>query len=181
MMTTHRKEGVVEWIGLRPEPRIDPIPVSKVTAVAGEGLEGDHFSNVGGNRQVTLIQHEHLLAVASILGVPAFDPRRTRRNIVVSGINLAGLKDGRFRVGEAVLEFSGECHPCSRMEENLGPGGYNAMRGHGGIIARVVEGGVIRLGDRVAALPSVTEQGTADGKGAHVLEPDASEAAGAIE
>jgi len=181
MMTTHRKEGVVEWIGLRSAPRADPTPVSQVTAVVGEGLTGDHFRNVGGNRQVTLIQHEHVQGVASILGIPAVDPGLTRRNIVVSGINLCGLKDTRFRIGEAVLEFSGECHPCSRMEENLGPGGYNAMRGHGGIIARVVKGGVIRRGDRVVALQVVTEQGVTDGAGAGVLAPDGSESAGAIE
>jgi MOSC domain-containing protein YiiM len=181
MMTTHRKEGVVEWIGLRSAPRADPTPVSHVTAVVGEGLTGDHFRNVGGNRQVTLIQHEHVQGVASILGIPAVDPGLTRRNIVVSGINLCGLKDTRFRIGEAVLEFSGECHPCSRMEENLGPGGYNAMRGHGGIIARVVEGGVIRLGDLVVALPAITKEGTAEGTRAGVLEPDGSESAGAIE
>ncbi len=67
----------------------------------------------------------------------------------LKGINLLALKDKTFRIGQAVLETTGECHPCSRMEENLGPGGYNAVRGHGGITARVVEAGMIRVGDRV--------------------------------
>jgi MOSC domain-containing protein YiiM len=70
-----------------------------------------------------------------------------RRNIVVSGINLLALKDKQFRVGGAVLAFSGLCHPCSKMERELGPGGYNAMRGHGGITARVVSAGSVSLGD----------------------------------
>jgi MOSC domain-containing protein YiiM len=70
-----------------------------------------------------------------------------RRNLVVRGVNLLALKGKRFRLGTALLEHSGECHPCSRMEDVFGPGGYNAVRGHGGITARVIEGGAIGLGD----------------------------------
>jgi MOSC domain-containing protein YiiM len=101
---------------------------------------------------VTLLQFEHLSAIAAFLGLEAVAPERLRRNLVVSGLNLLALKGRRFRIGEAVLDASGECHPCSRMEEALGPGGYNALRGHGGITARVLEGGAIRLGDAVARL-----------------------------
>jgi MOSC domain-containing protein YiiM len=72
-----------------------------------------------------------------------------RRNLVVSGINLFALREQRFATGTALFEGAGPCEPCSRMEMNLGAGGYNAMRGHGGIIARVLEGGVIRLDEAV--------------------------------
>ena len=95
----------------------------------------------------TLIQAEHLAAIASHLGGEAVAPELLRRNIVVAGINLAALKGRRFRLGSALLEATGECHPCSRMEEILGPGGYNAVRGHGGITARVLEAGTARNGD----------------------------------
>ena len=142
------------------------LEVDAVEAVAGRGLEGDHYAH-DGKRQVTLIQAEHLDAVAAFLGCNAGDPAlrfasrlvsdagwgaaRLRRNILVSGLNLLALKGRRFRVGGALLEATGPCEPCSRMEEALGPGGYNAMRGHGGITARIVAGGKIRVGDAVLA------------------------------
>ena len=59
------------------------------------------------------------------------------------------LKGRRFRIGTAVLEGSGDCAPCSQMEEALGTGGYNAVRGHGGITARIIESGSVTIGDVV--------------------------------
>ena len=154
LMAKLTRDGNVEWIGLRGERRGPLQPVESAAAVPGSGLEGDHFHGQGdGKRQVTLIQGEHLDAVGAFLREPSPDPALTRRNIVVRGVNLFSLQDRRFRIGGAVLEHSGPCHPCSRMEENLGPGGYNAMRGHGGITARVVQGGTIRVGDPVERLP----------------------------
>ena len=142
--------GTVVWIGVRPARRAELVPVETVRAETESGLEGDHYQGkLTGKRQVTLVNAEHLVAIASMLGRPEVSPGLLRRNIVVKGINLLALKDKTFRIGEALLETTGECHPCSRMEENLGPGGYNAVRGHGGITARVVEGGMIRVGDRV--------------------------------
>lgn len=145
--------GRVEWIGLAPQSRAEITPVTTVDAAVGTGLVGDHHSKrrPGGERQVTLIQAEHLPVVAALVGAESVDPGLLRRNIVVSGINLLSLKGLRFRIGAALLEGTGPCDPCSRMEENLGPGGFQAMRGHGGLTARVVEAGAIRVGDRVQA------------------------------
>lgn len=123
----------------------------EVLALTDRGLDGDRSAlRVGGKRQVTLIQTEHLSVIAALCGIERqCDPSLLRRNLVISGINLLALKDKPFLIGTVTLEGTGVCHPCSRMEEALGPGGYNAVRGHGGITARVVEGGVIRLGDQV--------------------------------
>jgi MOSC domain-containing protein YiiM len=145
--------GRLEWIGLRPEPREPLVSVESVDALAGRGLEGDHRlqGRAGSKRQVTIIQGEHLAVIASLLGSSAVPPELLRRNLVVSGISVLALKNQRFRIGEVVLEGTGPCEPCSRMEANLGAGGYNAMRGHGGITARVLAGGTLRLGDAVRA------------------------------
>ncbi len=144
--------GRVAWIGIRPERRVDLEEVASVEANTESGLVGDHYHGSSGKRQVTLIQGEHLDGMASMLGKKEIDPLLLRRNIVVRGINLLALKDQNFRIGEAVLETTGLCHPCSRMEENLGEGGYNAVRGHGGITARVLQNGTIRVGDEVAKI-----------------------------
>jgi MOSC domain-containing protein YiiM len=153
LMNNFVRTGTIEWIGVRPDKKVAPIVVDSVQVSSEEGLIGDHYSGKSGHRQVTLIQAEHLQAVASFLNKDQIDPGLTRRNIVVNGINLQSLKDRQFRIGDTVvLEYTGDCHPCSRMEENLGPGGYNAMRSHGGITARVIAGGEISKGDAVRAL-----------------------------
>ena len=116
----------------------------------GEGLDGDRYGGrAGGKRQVTLVAREDIAAVANFLGGRELQPRSLRRNLVTEGVNLLALKERQIAIGGAVLEITGECHPCSRMEEELGPGGYNAVRGHGGLTARVIMAGVIRIGDTV--------------------------------
>ena len=150
LMATFPRPGRVEWIGIRPARRALVVSVPEVEAVAGYGLAGDHYaSKTNGTRQVTLIQAEHLEAVARILGKSEVRADAVRRNLVVAGINLYALRDRKFRIGTVMLEGSGPCEPCSRMEEALGTGGYNAMRGHGGIIARILEGGLLKAGDAV--------------------------------
>lgn len=139
--------GRVELITIRPERRGTPLMLDEVIAVEQIGLEGDHYASKNGKRQVTLIAQEHLNAAASMLGKDNIDPLLTRRNIVISGVNLVALKGKQFQLGEAVLEYTGECHPCSRMEENFGMGGYNAMRGHGGITCKILKTGRVALGD----------------------------------
>lgn len=142
--------GKIEWIGLRPKRKAQPEEVNTVEITKSNGLIGDHNDHEGGKRMVTLIQKEHIEAVGSIIG-KQIKPADLRRNIVVSGINLLALHDQIFQLGEdVVLQGTGYCVPCSRMEENLGPGGYNAMRGHGGITATVISGGEIQIGDHVS-------------------------------
>ena len=148
LMAQFPRAGKLEWIGVRPERRAPVVSVTQVEAIAGYGLAGDHFASTSnGKRQVTLMQAEHLDVVAKILGKARVRADAVRRNLLVSGINLYALRDRKFRVGAVLLEGSGPCDPCSRMEEVLGAGGYNAMRGHGGITARILEGGVFRVGE----------------------------------
>ena len=150
------REGVITWIGIRIKAN-EPMTVLEETYANIGGLANDRASkgNPDSKRQVTIIQYEHLNAAAAFLGKEKIDPALVRRNIVVKGINLNALKSKQFRLGEAVLEMTGFCHPCNRMEENLGKGGYNAMRGHGGITCRVIKAGKLRVGDAVNVIQSV--------------------------
>jgi MOSC domain-containing protein YiiM len=147
LLNAGMRPGVVEWIGVRPQRRGPVSVVNSVVLDTKTGVIGDHYSNPKrGTRHVTLIQSEDIAAIASYLDQDV-TPEQLRRNIVIRGLNLLALKDKPFRLGEALLEMTGECHPCSRMEETFGTGGYNAVRGHGGITARVLESGVVRRGD----------------------------------
>lgn len=149
LMTQFPRAGRVDWIGLRPARDKAMREVEAVEATAGAGLAGDRYSGGSGKRGITLIQAEHLPAIAALAGHAAVAPALLRRNLVVSGIALVALKGNRFRIGEVLLEGTDSCDPCSRMEAALGTGGYNAMRGMGGLCARILEGGRLRLGDRV--------------------------------
>ena len=150
LLSTLPQVGRLEWIGVRPV-RGEPVqPASAAQVKIGTGLVGDRYrGNAESKRQVTLIQSEHLEVIARLLGRASIDPASLRRNLVISGINLLALQRSKFSIGELVLEGTGQCHPCSRMEEALGEGGYNAMRGHGGITARVLVAGMIKIGDAV--------------------------------
>ena len=154
LMSQFPNVGRLLWIGLRPSKRADVRSVEAAEARLGVGLVDDHYAGRGsGKREITLIQAEHLAVIGALLGEAPIDPGRLRRNLVISGINLLALRDQRFRVGEVILEATGLAHPCSRMEEELGAGGYNVMRGHGGLTARVLEGGEVRVGNAVVHLP----------------------------
>jgi MOSC domain-containing protein YiiM len=153
LMAAPMRPGELAWIGLRPARRAPMVVVEAAELNEAQGVVGDRYkSSTTGSRQVTLIQAEDLAAIASYLGRDEVSPELLRRNLVTRGINLRALKGREFRIGGAVLKATGDCHPCSRMEETLGIGGYNAVRGHGGITAKVIAFGPVRLGDPVMPL-----------------------------
>ncbi|MGH8105010.1 MAG: MOSC domain-containing protein [Arenimonas sp.] len=146
------RAGTVQWIGLRPKRDVPMQEVEAVDAIAGKGLQGDRYASGSGKRGITLIQAEHLPVIAALSGHEKISPSVLRRNIVVSGLPLIALIGKKFRLGEVILEGTDACDPCERMEAALGPGAYNAMVGHGGLCARILQGGRISLGDSLVPL-----------------------------
>jgi MOSC domain-containing protein YiiM len=146
LLARHAGDGRLVLICLRPE-RLGAVRLPERAELGAGGLAGDHARP--GARAVTLIQAEHLPVIAALAHVGAIDPAVLRRNLVVEGINLTALRNHPLRIGAAVLRLTVPCAPCSRMERAIGPGAYNAMRGHGGWCAEVVTPAEIALGDPV--------------------------------
>lgn len=121
--------------------------VGEARAVAGKGLEGD-ASFGSDDRQVLLMESETLDRFGIAPGI-------ARENLLVSGFRLADLKAGaRIRIGLAVvLEVTGDCEPCEFMDE-VRVGLRQEIQGERGILARVLDGGRIRVGDPVRAEPA---------------------------
>ncbi|MEZ5706374.1 MAG: MOSC domain-containing protein [Burkholderiaceae bacterium] len=154
------RPGRLEAIWVRSQRRGDMQPLTSARAEVGRGLLGDHRATTKRldparrTREITLIQAEHLPLVARWTGIDHLDAGLLRRNLVISGLNLLSLRapfaDVRriWHLGdEVLLQITGPCDPCSRMETLLGPGGYNAMRGHGGLTALLLQGGTLTVGD----------------------------------
>lgn len=173
LVTRFARPGRVEAIVIRPARLAATEFVGHADAVPGRGLLGDHRAQRHSDRadatkrEVTLIQHEHLPLIAALCGLPEVDARQLRRNLVVAGLNLTAMHSPWptqrliWRIGaNARIEVTGPCAPCSRMETLLGLGGYNAMRCHGGMTARLVSGGRIQVGDAVV-LEQVVEESPA--------------------
>ena len=146
--------GKLEWIGLRTERRGEIQVVGHAQAIVGSGLEGDHrcLKTPGSARQVSIISREYIHQIQHQLGMDFIDPALLRRNLVISGMNMNLLRFQRLQIGEAIFETSALCDPCSRMDENLGKGGAAAMFGYGGLCAKIIQGGLISVGDRVVRL-----------------------------
>jgi MOSC domain-containing protein YiiM len=162
LTTQFPQTGRLDAIWVRAQRRGAMQAMNEAQAEVGRGLLGDHRSATlrtdpaRRGREITLIQAEHLPLIAHWSGLTAIDAGLLRRNLVVSGLNLLSMRspfaDARvvWQLGDDVrLQITGPCDPCSRMASLLGPGGYNAMRGHGGLTAMLLRGGRLRVGDRL--------------------------------
>ena len=112
------------------------------------GMTGDYRSGHNPKRQITMVSDEVLRAVEEQLGVPVL-PGTSRRQFMVTGLDLNELIGHEFRIGDVVLKGERECAPCQRMEEEIGPGARDALVGRGGLCCRVLAGGQIRSGDAI--------------------------------
>jgi MOSC domain-containing protein YiiM len=116
-----------------------------VRAVADLGLEGDLHAKQGSARQVLFMDEETLAAFGLNVG-------RVRENITTRGMALNTLAEGtHLRAGSAVFEITKSCAPCEFIND-IQPGLRDKMEGQRGMLARVIEGGELRVGDVVQVI-----------------------------
>jgi len=140
-------EGQLEaiWIKRAHKGPMDPVPEADL--VAGKGLQGN--ANVGGKRQVTLIEREVWHDAQAVLDTD-LDPSARRANLMVSGVALERGRGRVLRIGACRLQVHGETRPCRQMEETLtGLQAYLGEHWRGGVFAEALDSGQIRVGDPV--------------------------------
>ncbi|HUR31138.1 MAG TPA: MOSC domain-containing protein [Saprospiraceae bacterium] len=138
----------IQSIIIRPERKATPLRVEKVE-ITNLGIRGDHYAKEEGARQVTLIACDDLAEVAAIVGFQGDAHLASRRNIMLDSLPEENLKGKIVGLGDdVILEITGYCTPCFRMEENFGEGAINAFSNRAGWVAKVIEGGSISVGDK---------------------------------
>jgi len=142
--------GRIEAIYLAAEHGQMPHPVESVVGYAGKGLEGDrNFGDPDPDScDITLIEAETFESQSAQHGLD-LDPAAARRQVLVRGIDLGNFVGRRFRVGELVCEGEERCEPCNHLAKLVGT--QVVLRGllHSGLRARILKGGMIRVGDEV--------------------------------
>ncbi len=118
-------------------------PVQEATVLSGLGLEGDRSAFEGSVRQVLFMDKETL----DEFGLA---PGQVKENITTAGLDLSQTKKGEvFFIGDEVtMEIVGECEPCGKMDA-IQPGLLSKIDGRRGMLAKVLNGGAIKVGDSV--------------------------------
>ena len=123
----------------------DPVP--EATAISAQGLEGDRSCKPDNTRQVLFMDQETLDELA-------LKPGQIKENITTSGLDLSQAKGGQVVfIGDAVtMELVGDCQPCGQMDA-IRAGLRQELEGKRGVLAMVINGGPIKIGDSVRIEP----------------------------
>jgi MOSC domain-containing protein YiiM len=152
--------GHLEAICVAPTAGAPMQALSEVEALPGAGLAGDRYAlGIGyysprptdpGAREVTLFEAEVLDWLQAEHGI-AFSPTEHRRNLTTRDVRLAELLGRRFRVGQVLLEGVKDCPPCTHLEALVHKPVLHPLTTRGGLRARILEGGHLRVGDAIVA------------------------------
>jgi MOSC domain-containing protein YiiM len=123
------------------------VSMDSVNLVAGQGIEGDRFFGYKENYkgQITFFSHEVYAELCAKFAVTDKSPSSFRRNVLVSGVDLNSLIGREFTVQGVRFEGVCECTPCYWMDQSFHPGTEAALKGKGGLRARILEDGVLSV------------------------------------
>jgi hypothetical protein len=152
----------IESIHLAPAALAPAHAVPETTAVPGRGLLGDRYERGLGTFSTWPKDHELTLVEAEVLEDLAqnhdvhFAPGETRRNLTTRNLRLNDLVGRRFRIGPDVeCEGTRLCEPCDHLERvTARPNLCRLMKGRGGLRARILTAGTIRVGDAIRPMPT---------------------------
>jgi MOSC domain-containing protein YiiM len=148
--------GSVEHLHICPRAFLPMVGFDMLTLIKGEGIDGDRYRNGTGfysdrpeeGRQVTLFEIETLEALQRDYGI-RMSPADHRRNVTTRGVPLNHLVGKTFSVGGVVLEGTRLSTPCRHIEQITGQEVFTPMLHRSGLHARIMVGGVIRVGDTI--------------------------------
>lgn len=131
----------------RPPSDYPMIERAEVRVLAGRGIEGDRFFDFKPDYkgQVTFFAHEVYEDLCAKLNVWDRPPSVFRRNIITRGVDLNDLIDHEFEVQGVRFLGMAECSPCYWMDRAFAEGAEAALKDHGGLRARVLSDGVLRV------------------------------------
>jgi MOSC domain-containing protein YiiM len=133
--------------------RLPTRAVDSVEIEAGQGIVGDRYHG-SNHRHVSVQSLESLRSASEALGA-SIDPGLTRRNITLSSGVVPRDPGALIHLGPVVLEVVRVAAPCKLLDDTIGTGAQEALRHRGGSICRVLEGGVVSVGDAVSyAVPA---------------------------
>lgn len=125
-----------------PKKKAPMVPSPALQLVEGLGIDGDHHARPKSSRQVLLMAEENCDAFG-------LSPGEVRENITTRGLDLQALPPGTvLEIGTAALEITKDCEPCSFID-GLRPGLRVQMERRRGMLARVLRGGEIKVGDEI--------------------------------
>ena len=132
----------------RPAGQHSAVEVAEVACVAGRGIVGDRFFDYRRDYsgQITFFALEVFEALKQTFDLPHAHPSATRRNVLVRGVELPDLIYREFCVQGIWFRGAAECKPCYWMDGALAPGTEAWLRGKGGLRARILTDGTLRLG-----------------------------------
>ena len=127
-------------------PGTHPIlEVPSIACVAGRGIEGDRYCDYRENFKGQITFFDWAVYEGLLRGrTPAFEPSVFRRNALVEGADLNSLVGKVFEIQGVRFEGVEECAPCGWMDHAVGPGAEAALKGRGGLRARILASGTLR-------------------------------------